>query len=340
MKKRNIEKELEKRTFKEMWKYFKKVMKIVYSIDKKSVILVALFWGLSAFFAPIHTFLLAKVINDVLISEFSMVVLIMFIIMSLAWVLVGPLGDYYNIILRHKIKYQVDLMLQGKLDTLNIEDFQNKELYDNIERASNSNFEVPFVVTDFMTLLNKSIKMLAYLGMIVLWRWWIFAIIFTVNVVVFIKKYKLLRLSYVKYWDLTTEQRKANYYSFTMRKKESMIELKSLNAFKYILEKYRRIRYKVFKTGMDVSKKELKNEIEVRIMDEIMGLIFLVYLIIQALAKNILVGSLYAYNVSIKQISFLMKNVTEELAIINIRLLNAKELVDFLELDTNYIDGA
>lgn len=339
MKKRNIEKELEKRTFKESLLYFKKVMKIIYNIDKKLFAWGIIFYGITAIFSPLQVFLLGRIVNDLLTLDFSVIIIGLLIIINFSWVIINSLKQYYNDVFYDRIKCRVDIMLQEKLNTLKIEDFQNKELYDNINRSSNSLYEIPHIYEGLLYLSNNIIKAMSYMVMIILWQWWIFIIILLVNIFSFIKKYKVMKKRYVKYWHRTTDQRKASYYSYIMQKKEPMTELKSLNAFQYIMEKYKKIKLKILNENISINRRERNNNISLSIMDEVVATIFFIYLIVQTLAQKILVGDLYAYRSSIAHISEAMQIATRDLAILNIRLLNAKELIDFLEFDNKYVDG-
>jgi ATP-binding cassette subfamily C protein len=230
-------------------------------------------------------------------------------------------------------------MLQEKLDKLRIEEFQNKELYDNINRASQSLFEIPRIYELLLYIANDFIKAISYMFMIIFWQWWIFVVVVAINLFALIRKYKVLEKRFVKYWYQSPNERKANYYSHIMRKKESLTELKSLNAFGYILEKYKKIRFNIFNEENEINRNEVKTSASLSIIDEILSTGFFIYLLIETASKRILIGNFYAYRTAMSSISNSMRNTTDYLALLNIRLLNAKEVIDFLEYKIDYVDG-
>jgi ATP-binding cassette subfamily B protein len=339
MEKRNIEKELAKQTFKDSLIYLKKMLKIIYRVDNKSFIFIFLFYSLTAIISPVLVILLQEIINDLLVGEFSLLLVILYVCGNISWRVIDSVRTYFMQIFYKKIRFRAHLMLREKLNTLRIEDFQNKEMYDNLERSSQSLYEIPLIYQALLYIISDFVKVLSYLTILLFWNGWIFIVILIFNIISFLKNYKILEKTFVKYWHQTTRERKADYYEYIMQKKETLTELKSLNAFNYILEKYKKVKGRILKEQLELEKKENINYGIFAVIDEVMNAIILVYLILQTLAKVILIGDFYAYRSAIMEVSKAMQNSTEYFAILNIRILNARELINFLGYKTTYVDG-
>lgn len=339
MEERNIEKELANRTFKDSFIYLKKMLKIIYNVDRKSFILIFLFYSFASIISPLLVVLLQKIINNLLIGNLSIVLITLYIFGSLSWRFIDSFRNYLMQIFYRRVKLRTDLMLQEKLAKLRIEDFQNKEMYDNLERSSQSLYEIPLAYQQLLYMSSDFIKFFSYLTIIIFWNSWIFLIILIFNIISFLKKYKLLEKVFVKYWYQTTNERKAGYYEYIIKKKETMLELKSLNAFDYIVDKYKKVKEKIFKEQIELEKKENINSGIFAVVDEIINIIILVYLLLQTISKIILIGDFYAYRSAITEISKSIQNGTEYFAILNIRILNTRELINFLEYKIDYVEG-
>ena len=337
--KRNIREELKNVDKGEMFKVLRETFKLAFKEVPLWAILYT-FFTLTYVAVPIATLLLLQeIINDAVLGSINNSLLLIFIAVSLLstfWWWVRPF-------LRHmfstKLRIQSSIKLYDKLNGLRIQDFESKDLHNNFNIANSSVDIMPSLFNTIIHMVTEVIAAISYFVVIFIWQPVLILFLLPFPIVSFIIKYRKLKNNFIERWELSENKRKANYYSWVLREQKSLNEVKVLNVndsyYDKFVENYVDVRYKERNLSMAM----MKLNLIVDVINDAIRQGFFVYLLINLVNGNLLIGNFNTYRTSINAATNNLDYFGNYLADLNVQLIEVREYFKFMSYESDFVEG-
>ncbi|MDF2886242.1 MAG: transporter ATP-binding protein [Lacrimispora sp.] len=285
-------------------------MKLLWSIDRKNTIRTVLLNIVTGFFPIIAILLSQTLINGLVSSEMHLnVILIVFLAYMAATLfseLFSQISGYYQNLFQFDIQYKLKYKLMEKCTQMSLEDFENPETYDAVEKLMGEVTYKPFqMFTAVLGMISSIITMVSSIILIFSWHpMFAFLLLLTpmASILFFLR---IGQLEFEMMWNRAKDERKAWYISYLATHDFSFKEMNMFDTKKYYIDKYWSISLKF----MDQNKQILKKKTIFNVMYEILLQILSVFIIgasvMEAFYKKIQVGNVMSY---IRGVSLIQNN--------------------------------
>lgn len=328
-------------------KYIKKIRVVysrVFSFLKKSdskilyiIVLISLVLGV---IPGLSVILMQNIINAVQNYKVSFldttILIVIYISQDILTELLTRYKSYKSFILQNKLILNLDLSILNKTKELDLEDFEDSEIYNMIQRAqSQSSSEVFSYFMSILSIFQSLINIFTNIIIILSWKVWIIPLIIISSL---IKSVYLIFFSKKQYNIIksrTGKERKKWYYQYLLTNDIAFKEIKMYSLSKYFIENYKKLFNEFFKQDTRLNK-------ELNIIDSIItffdrlivGGIFIL-IIWSAKAKSILIGDSVAYIRSMTNIKNGVESFVGQIVSLSKETLYIEQLFEFLDLDIN-----
>lgn len=328
-------------------KYIKKIRVVysrVFSFLKKSdskilyiIVLISLVLGV---IPGLSVILMQNIINAVQNYKVSFldttILIVIYISQDILTELLTRYKSYKSFILQNKLILNLDLSILNKTKELDLEDFEDSEIYNMIQRAqSQSSSEVFSYFMSILSIFQSLINIFTNIIIILSWKVWIIPLIIISSL---IKSVYLIFFSKKQYNIIksrTGKERKKWYYQYLLTNDIAFKEIKMYSLSKYFIENYKKLFNEFFKQDTRLNK-------ELNIIDSIItffdrlivGGIFIL-IIWSAKAKSILIGDSVAYIRSMTNIKNGVESFVGQIVSLSKETLYIEQLFEFLDLEIN-----
>lgn len=327
------------RKAKDFFKLSFRIIKYLMQVDLKNFVIYFVTSFLIEAEPVIFLLLLQNVINLAVQGIFDIKYIIIIGIMKLFVELVS----YYNNVVKTKFSYLIDYKvnndIQAKVVELEIKDFEDKELHNSLQRATNSSGYLQFYFPKIVSFINRIITLVAYLIILVSYNAALVLIVLIIPVLLLIKKFKVLRESFIKRWENVDNWRKSYYYAHVLTFDTTLKESKILNADLNYLKKYKESRKAAIDVATEIALEMKKIDRDNRIGSAFNLIVYYTYLIYNLANGNLKVGNFNTYRTAYSNVIFSIDNLFVLLSEFETDTLEMKELFIFLDYNNNYVDG-
>ena len=322
---------------------FLKCIKLLFSYSKAYVVLTIFANVVLGILPALSLILMQKILNQLQLGsiEISLIVvlIIMYVAIDLCNAIITALYNYYTTKISLHLGKSLTVKLLDKALKLKIEDFENTEIYNMINRAqSEGNSKIISFYTSIIAAFKALISIFSSLMILMTFELWIIIPILIIPIIEYIFSLYFSKLQYNIQKKRTTKERKAWYITHLITTGIAFKEIRVYKLKKYILEKYQKLTEEIIDQDMNVVKKSSIIFCALDIVDLIVsGLIFF-YIVFKGALQVILVGDVITYTRCIFNIRSYIKSIFNVISSVARNSLFAGLYFDFLDLELDIKD--
>lgn len=320
------------------FKTFPKVFKLLWSVRKFHLMLIAIFYIINGILPAISILATQSLLNAIQTSrgkEFIYVLypLIIYLALNSFGYIISQFNAYLQSIFRIDLNYKMSVMILEKAKTLSLSDFENSEVYDKLRRAQSEAIERPYAVfIILLSLVSQFLGLISSLAILLYWKPWVILLVVIIPTISTIYMAKIGHLQYKIEYERSQERRKSWYLNYLMTNDIAFKEIKIYKLGDYLIKAYKDLNKRFIKQDKKIIKKRTLASFVIEILDQIVGG-FILYLIVQsAYIGEILLGNTVAYIRSLSNIKGNMEGVLGSISAMYQNNLYIKQLFDFLEM--------
>lgn len=331
------------REFLSSFKNWPRIFKLLINVNRRYFIFIS---GISLIQAVIPTLVILitqQLINSVMNSTsknfdnviyyFSLLVMI-----SIVKGILGSCYTYYYRIYQSLLTYELNVKLMQKAATLTLEDFENPDVYDKLQRAQNEIGTRPFeVYSSIMTIFVSLITFVSTATILILWKWWIVLVLLIFPLVTTFYSFGISKKEFTIQQKRAPRMRKSWYYSFLMTKDISYKEVKLFDLGDYIIAKYKDIFLRYLKVDKKLIKKLSIISLLFSLVSDLLGDLITLYIIWCTFTGEITVANLISYTKSISLVESSYQQFLNTILGIYKDNLYIKQLFDFLDYESRKV---
>ncbi|WP_026477423.1 ABC transporter ATP-binding protein [Alkaliphilus transvaalensis] len=296
---------------KEIIKLFK-TLKLVYGINKLQFISVSILTIISGIIPLFSIKSMQKLINSIQNNNNSLEIIInalmIYLTINVFSILISNLKSYITNLFRIEVNYVINERVLLKTKNLSLLDYEDENVYNMIRKAQDGNssrlFNIYMIINDFIT---QSIALISVSTIILFWNPLILIVIILIPIANTLYTAYIGHKSYLIEMNRVDKRRKISYINYLMTNNIAYKELKSYNAWGYLINIFKNN----YKNIINEDKKILKEQVSVTtclsILDEIVGAIVIYNVVKISIVGTMLMGDIVAL---INTLSTIQSNIT------------------------------
>ncbi|WP_422647608.1 ABC transporter ATP-binding protein [Bacillus subtilis] len=288
-------------TYKEVISSFNnwpKLYKIFLKVDKISFFQIIIIAVISGFIPPSLLLLNQSLLNNLQRETQINKVLLIFILLIVVYlvqVIVNQDKQYKEEIFANKLAYFINLEILKKTKILELPDFENPHIYDQIQRVTSESSYRPFqIFTEILNILTNIITIISTSIIIIIWKWWVVILLFLTPIISSIFFVKLGKKEYEIEWERTPLRRKIYYYIFLMTRDFNIKEIKLFNLSDLLISRYEKINKVFLKTDKEMAQRKMKVSTIFETVNQLIVGGIMLYIILKVFSKEIMIGTMMA----------------------------------------------
>lgn len=316
--------------------YALEITRLLWRINKVmfiGIIILSILQGLS----PIAMlYLTQELINSVVISwengfKYIVQMFTILCIFSIVNELVSTIHTYLNGLYETKISNEVTLSIVKKAKTLELEDFENAELQDQLKRAQEEAAYRPYATFQILLGMGTNLITLCSAAVyLITWKWWVAVLLMVIPFTSFISFIKLSKAEFEINWNRASKFRLAWYYKHLQTNDKTFKEVKLYNIGGYLFQGLKKILDSFYNEDSFIAKRKLKLSLLFEIIN-LSVILSLTYLILKgAYSKEFLIGNIIGYIQAIRQTHSTSKSTILGLVSFAQNAMYLEVLFDFL----------
>ncbi len=320
---------------------------LIFSLDRGMTIKIILF-GIITGILPLVSLLLSQELINGLVRENSskkciLIVFISYILVSMISEIFSQLLSWLKNKFQYTLQYKLNYVVMKKSAELKMEDYENADVYNNLQKIVNELPYKPYQMFDSISIIISSfVTMLSSLFVLVSWNLAYALLLLFVPVLSLLYFLRIGQEEFEMIWGRAKEERKLWYLSHIMTHDFSFKEIHVFQIRDYLLSKYWNLSSKFMNQNDSILKKKTAMNMCFEEVIQFIGAIVVGAAIFSAFAGRILVGNVMSYIKSVNLIQSNSQNIVMSIYSIYSSNLYMQMLFDFLNyngtLDPSDID--
>ncbi len=255
-----------------------------------------------------------------------------YIVVTLLSELISQTMDYYNTRFQFSMNYKLNYMIMEKSGCLALEDFENPEVYDRLERITREISYKPFqIFQSFIAMATAAVTLVSAIIFLMTWNWFIAVLLLLVPILSLFYFLRIGQQEFFIQWKRTGEERRAWYLNYILTHDFSFKEVKLYGLKGYILEHYLRIKRKFLQQDTTVLRRKTAFNFIYEIIVQIVGAAVILLAILSAYAGRIMVGNVLSCIRSVGMVQSNSQAIINQIYAIYNSNLYMNQLFEFLE---------
>ncbi|WP_411348733.1 ABC transporter ATP-binding protein [Paenibacillus sp. WLX2291] len=255
-----------------------------------------------------------------------------YIVVTLISELISQTMDFYNTRFQFSMNYKLNYMIMEKSGRLALEDFENPEVYDRLERITREISYKPFqIFQSFIAMITAAVTLVSAILFLMTWNWFIAVLLLLVPVLSLFYFLRIGQQEFFIQWKRTGEERRAWYLNYILTHDFSFKEVKLYGLKGYILDHYLRIKRKFLEQDTAVLRRKTAFNIMYEIIVQIVGAAVILMAILSAYAGRIMVGNVLSCIRSVGMVQSNSQAIINQIYAIYNSNLYMNQLFEFLE---------
>lgn len=250
--------------------------------------------------------------------------------------LVQNIQSYISEKHRLYIDNQLDILCLEKCKQLSLKNFEDKHIYDIINRATGTGRgKIYELYINLLSLIQSIVAILAVYMVILNVNKFLFLLILIVpiistcvNIIIGRKQYDLIKRR-------TTQNRKLSYINYLLTNNIAIKEILSYGCHDYLINKFKNINKDILAENNEFIRFRTIINFVVNFFEEIINIIVIVSVVLMARTGKLLIGDMVAYINSLSTISDNLKNFLTCISSIYNDKLYIEDFFTFLDLEEN-----
>jgi ATP-binding cassette, subfamily B, bacterial len=331
------------------WFYIIKLTKLMIKLSPKEVIAILVITSCNGLIPLVAVISLQHMVNAISklgsgVSTGTIDPIMFWTAIFIAGFVVQSAGRIYGNMLRdhvqERIKGKIQELVIRKAHRLPLEQFENPDLYDQLQRANSGLNSRLFSTISFLfqsvTNVITLISLLVYLMFI---HWSIPIILFVGTAVFTLVKVRLFTEQYILHREQSTEMRKLHYVESLMTNRQSAAEIRLYNLRDHLRNKWKNLNQSLQSERLELAKREYKLEWISSSGNTLTFAVVLSGIVYIATLGLLSVGQYAAFIRSVIQFQEQLGMLFTDIAIINNDLMYIKDFFVYLDLNEETASG-
>lgn len=317
-----------------------KTLQLVLKLEKNLFVKILVISLITGVVPIISLFISQELINSIvrIQTDFKTVIQLFLVYIGVSFIaeILSQISDYYNSKFQLHIGYKLNYIVMEKGSKLGLEDFENPQVYDKLERVTKEVAYKPYQIFQaIISLITASVTLISSILFLMVWNPMVSMLLILIPI---ISLYYFLRIGQQEFfmqWKRVGEERKAWYLSYILTHDFSFKEIKIYNLKEYILKTYRNLREKFIAQDTNILRKKTMFNIIYEIAVQIVGAIVIIFALLSAYAGKIMVGNVMSYIRSVSMVQNNSQLIMGNIYAIYHSNLYMNQLFEFLEYKQN-----
>ena len=223
---------------------------------------------------------------------------------------ISMLIQYLSSVYADKVNYKYSMMLLEVIKKQELEQFENSEFYDLIQRAETAAGVYPFkIIMSLLTLLMKIFTSIGFIMILISWRWWALLLLIIFPLLSTIHLSKLAKNEYQVLYNRSKYERASWYFAHLLNKDIFIKETKLFSLEEYFLGKFKAIREQFLYENEKMYRKRMVATFVIQTLSILSTATIIFMLFLDASRGVILIGSLIAFINSISNAKEAIRHV-------------------------------
>ena len=332
--KKNIE---EKKNINGILAVFFKCLRLIFAYSKPYVILTITVNILLGILPAVSLVVLQDILNQVQLNINDMhkliIMIIVYISIDVFTTLISAGYNYYT----SKVSLNLDLKLRlsvlEKALALKMEDFENTETFNMINRASNEgNSKIITFFSSMVSTAQAVLSIFSLLLILVTFNIWIAAPVIFVPIIQYIYSVYISKVQYDIQKARTTKERKSWYISYLITQGVAIKEFIIFHLKDFMLNRFKQLNKGFIQQDLQITKHSTIAYFLLDFLDYIISGFIFFYIVLCGVMQLILVGDVITYTRSVFNVRTKIKSIFSVFSTIAKNALFAGMYFDFMEL--------
>lgn len=275
------------------------IIREVNAYDKKYILILIISVIISGISPPITLLITQKILNSLQVNgNFTYVLYFVFlyICFELTSTLYNSVVNYYKGKFSLNFNLKFNKLVLEKASRLQLEDYENSEIYDFIKRAKeNCEGKLISYLEQLATVFSSIISVISFLMIILLFNPLFILVVLIFPIIKYFITKKINILSFNLIMNRTNDSRKAWYIQYILTYGDFFKELKTYSLLDYFIKKYEDYN-KIFNNqDISLSKKSTLWLSCVSVLEILSDAVLLIYIIFLGVTSKILIGDVMTY---------------------------------------------
>lgn len=246
--------------------------------------------------------------------------------------IISQISEYYNTKFQFSMNYKLNYVIMEKSSKLSLEDFENPEVYDKLERITREVAYKPYqIFQSAITMITAIVTLISALTFLMVWNPTMSMLMLLVPVISLFYFLRIGQQEFFMQWKRTGEERRSWYLNYILTHDFSFKEVKLYRLKDYILEGYWNIKKKFMAQDTYILRKKTIFNLIYEVLVQIVGAIVIVVAILAAYTGKIMVGNVLSYIRSVGLVQSNSQSIINNIYSIYNSNLYMNQLFEFLE---------
>lgn len=326
------------------FKYWPKVFRLLWGIDKKAIITILLCVTITG--ATPALLLLANqfLINSIQLSwgkGFELVLqgLAILVGIYIFQLIVAQIQQFTEEVYNIKLNYSVNSMLMKKSYHLALEDFENDKIYDQLQRAQSEAGHRPYqILQQILSIISSAVTFVTTATILLLWKWWIVPCLLIIPILSTYSFLKLGKTEFMIEFNRAPLWRKLWYLSYLLTKDVTFKEVKLNNLGSHIATQYKNIYFDFLKVDKAIAKKRMILSFTFQFINQIVIAGLTLVILFAAFLQQILIGTMVSYIQALTATQNASNSLLQQIFSMYENNLYIEQLFAFLEVEERDFD--
>ncbi|MCB0192587.1 MAG: ABC transporter ATP-binding protein [Anaerolineae bacterium] len=255
--------------------------------------------------------------------------------------LLSSIQTYVNTMLTDQTEDQMYSLIHDKTTAVDMQFFESSSYHDQFKRASNNALSKPLsLLQNINGLLQSSITLLAMVGVLFTFAWWVPLLLLLGALPVFGVTIYTSRSLYKWRLSSTINQRRLGYYHNLLTSDQAATELRLFELSDYFKPRYNKLRRKLRSERLAIRTKGMMGQLGATLFGLLGLLLAMGWMVWQALQGTQSLGDLAMFWQTLNQGQRLMRSLLSNVSSIYDNILFLDDLFTFLDLEPQLTDPA
>ena len=317
----------------------KRIIKYIYNISSLDFIIILAFTILTGFTSAMSIWATKILINGIVESSTGkgnnfLSTLFIYALINILILLIQSISNYVNSKHQLKIDYNMSMDILEKCEKLELQDFENSEIYNILARAEmEGKFKVYTTYKNILSVIIQISSIVSIATIILSWNSYIFLLIFITPIISTIINTKIGYKNYKMRMGRINEERKTTYISYLLTNDIACKEVKVYNIGSYLTSMFSDIKRKIQNQDLNITKIRTLWLLGLSLIEELISLFIIFKVVAMAVIGKILVGDTVSYIDSLSTIQSNIGGFLNSISEIYNDILYVEEFYKLLDLE-------
>lgn len=289
------------------------------------------------------TVVMQRIINLLQIGEvdfnYYLILISIYTILDIVEAIINSWYSIFGLKFSAEFDKTIRIKLLEKASELNLEDYEDHNVYNMINRAKNqSGGSILNFYNSFAIIFKTIVKIVSSIIIFSKYSLALILVILVIPIVKYFYSIKVGQLQYKIQVDRTTEERKAWYIDYIIMTGQAYKELKLFGIFEYLINTYKMLKEKFIDEDLKILKRSFYMQLVMQIMDLVLSGLIFASIVLNGLSGIILIGDVITYTKCVFSIKDDTENIFSIISTTVRESMFISLLFEFLNLNTQSCD--